>query len=85
MRNRIDWGALVANLLSTGVTQVELARLCDMTQPAISRLSGGVTVDPPHSAGAALVRLYESRFPDRTTPLLRDHGIATEPAAAEGV
>lgn len=77
MRKRIDWGVVLAAVTAKGLTQVETARRCGMTQPAVSRLAAGLTREPPFSSGEAILRLFKEVCPGQDVP---EH--ATEPATA---
>ena len=57
----VDWTALISELQSLGMTQQQMASNCRCGQSTISELAKGVTKDPRHSIGQALLRLLEAK------------------------
>jgi predicted XRE-type DNA-binding protein len=59
----MDWKQMLADLKQRGWTQKQIAELVGASQPSISDLASGKTVDPAHSIGKALEALHESKAP----------------------
>jgi len=53
----MQWPFIIAQLKSCGLNQTQIAQLCDCSQPAISDLETGRTVNPNYALGAALLGL----------------------------
>jgi transcriptional regulator with XRE-family HTH domain len=62
----MDWKALIADLVATGLTQIELAAQCGVAQSTISDLHRGASKQPNYELGSALVRLHKERVTPAT-------------------
>lgn len=58
----MNWSHLVSALMSSGLTQQQIAERVQVKQPTISRLRSGVIKRPGYQLGAALVELYHKRY-----------------------
>lgn len=54
-----NFRAILRMLKLRGHTQGEIAEFCECSQPSISEIASGRTVDPKYSIGAALVRMAQ--------------------------
>jgi len=51
---------MVSEILDSGYTEGELAKLVNTTQPSINRLKKGITPDPGYAVGRAIESVHES-------------------------
>jgi hypothetical protein len=56
------WSRLIAELVSAGVTQAQIAEQCKSSTSAISRLAKGQQADPLHSLGERIIALHRERI-----------------------
>ena len=58
----MDWKNVIAEAQArNGLTQPQLAEIAGCTQPTISSLASGKTLDPRYSIGSKLVQLAASK------------------------
>jgi len=55
-----DWPEIIRSLVAAGMTQPEIARLCECGQSTISDLLRGNTTDPRTSTGLLLLGLAKA-------------------------
>lgn len=55
-----DWTSVISAIHKRGLTQVQIASACSCAQATISDLAKGITSDPRHTLGVALIRLSEA-------------------------
>ncbi len=53
-----DFKQIVHDLNDTGLSDREIARQVQCTQPTISRMKGELSVDPRYALGHAIVQLH---------------------------
>jgi len=51
---------MIVEILSSGMTEAELARLSNTTQPSIHRMKKGETKDPGYTTGKAIESIFLS-------------------------
>jgi transcriptional regulator with XRE-family HTH domain len=54
----MDWKKLIAELIASGMTQVEIASRCGCKQTTVSELMRGVTTEPRYALGEKLRKLH---------------------------
>ncbi len=59
MMERMNWKSLIADLLANGLSQPQIAVICECGQATISDLARGDTKDPRDSLGQALRALHK--------------------------
>ena len=59
--DQINWSQIVRRLTESGLTQPEIARLCQCGQSTVSDLLRGATTDPRTSTGLLLLGLARQR------------------------
>ena len=57
----MDFQEIVKDLLATGLTQTELAKMAGTTQPTINRIKEGVTKMPVFPVADKLRKLHKKR------------------------
>lgn len=57
----MDWKKLISEIIESGLTQVEIAKVVACGQTTISELLRGETKDPRSSVGLALIALAKAR------------------------
>lgn len=55
----MNWKNLIAELLASGLTQVQIAEKAGCKQASISDLYTGKTIQPSYAIGSALVALHK--------------------------
>lgn len=55
----MDWKELIGDLLATGLTQRQLAALCNCGQSTIADIHRGATGEPKHALGERLRALHK--------------------------
>jgi transcriptional regulator with XRE-family HTH domain len=58
----MDWKTVIADLQEAGLSQLQIARECEASQPTISELATGKTVNPSWKLGEALRKLHAERM-----------------------
>lgn len=53
----MDWKQVISELISSGLTQCEIAKAAGVAQSAISELYTGKTTEPRYSTGLRLMQL----------------------------
>jgi len=66
---KTDWKRILKELRQHGVTRGQLAKHLqsnglEYTKSAVDKLSSGVTAEPPHSAGQAILNLHQQKTRD---------------------
>jgi len=66
---KTDWKRILKELRRHGVTQDQVAdhlqsNGLEYTKSAVAKLSSGVTAEPPHSAGQAILNLHQQKTRD---------------------
>lgn len=56
----MDWKLLIQNLISSGLTETEIAKDVGCSQPSVNQLKTGVVKEPKHRIGSALIELHEN-------------------------
>lgn len=55
----MNWKNLIADLIASGMTQVQIATKAGCSQASISELQTGKTAQPNYAIGSALVALHK--------------------------
>ena len=66
---KTDWRQILRELSQRGVTHGQIAKHLqsnglEYTKSAVAKLSGGVTAEPPHSVGQAILNLHRQKTRD---------------------
>ena len=66
---KTDWKKTLRELSQRGVTHGQIAKHLqsnglEYTKSAVAKLSGGVTAEPPHSVGQAILNLHQQKTRD---------------------
>jgi len=66
---KTDWRQTLRELSQRGVTHGQIAKHLqsnglEYTKSAVAKLSSGVTAEPPHSAGQAILNLHQQKTRD---------------------
>lgn len=56
-----QWQEILKSLKSHGWTQAEIARECNISQPAVQQINSGSTKEPRYSVGKRLIELHKLR------------------------
>jgi len=57
----MDWKALIADLVKSGLTQKQIGEAVGLSQPSVSDLARGRVASPTWEIGEALRRLHAGR------------------------
>lgn len=81
----MDWKAVIAELLDVhGMSQPQIAAVCNCAQSSISAIARGETKDPRHSIGDHLLSLLEEKrrgLAAQAASAAREHGSGCANAA----
>jgi predicted XRE-type DNA-binding protein len=61
----IDWAQVVADLVTAGSTQVQIAAALDVSQSTISDIARGASKRPSYDVGSKLLKLHAERVQGR--------------------
>ena len=70
---RINWPHFVKTIESTGLSRSCISKLTGLTKSQLERLAQGSVRDPKHTAGCALVELYNWRLKSILSTMQQEH------------